>query len=120
SWQFNLSAAGTQPERVSGGKISSDLLPVLGLQPALGRIFSAKEDLPGSGNFVILSNALWRERYSADSRIIGKTIQLDGAPYTVVAVIPAGFNGFSGKELLWTPLQLSRNTAMGSSPNLHW
>src|SRR6204780_3209036 len=76
SWQFNLSSVGAQPERVAGGQVSNDLLPVLGIQPVLGRLFSAREDVAGSGNFVVLSWVLWKDRYGADPRIAGKSIQL--------------------------------------------
>ena len=108
SWEFNLSGAGTQPERVAGGEVSYDWLPTLGVEPMLGRPFSAQEDVAGAGNFVVLSSALWKDRYGANTDIVGKSVQLDGAPYTVVGVMPAGFNGFNGKELLWTPLQIGR------------
>ena len=120
SWQFNLSGIGAAPERVDGGEVSADMMQVLGVHPLLGRVFSAQEDLPGAGNFVLLSSALWRDRYGADRRIAGKSIQIDGAPYTVVGVMPPGFDGLSGKELLWTPLQLSLGSGLGSSPNIHW
>jgi putative ABC transport system permease protein len=117
SWQFNLSSVRAQPERIAGGQVSYDWLPVLGIQPVLGRLFSAHEDVAGSGNFVLLSWVLWKERYGADPHIAGKSIQLDGVPYTVVGVMPAGFNDFDGKELLWTPLQLRRDSGIGSSAN---
>jgi predicted permease len=120
SWEFNLSGAGAQAERVAGGEISSDWLPTLGVEPILGRFFSEQEDVAGSGNFVVLSSALWKSRYSANPDIVGQPIQLDGAPYTVVGVLPAGFNGFDDKELLWTPLQLRPGNGVGASPNLHW
>ena len=119
-WEFNLSGAGTQPERVAGGEVSYDWLPTLGVQPALGRLFSPQEDVPGSGNFVVLSAALWKERYGGNPDIVGKPIQIDGAPYTVVGVMPAGFSGVSGQELLWTPLQLRPDIGIGASPNVHW
>ena len=120
SWEFNLSGAGTQPERVPGSEVSYDWLPTLGVEPILGRFFSAQEDVPGSGNFVVLSSALWKSRYGANPNIVGQSIQLDGAPYAVVGVMPAGFNGFDGKELLWTPLQLRLGSGVGASPNVHW
>jgi putative ABC transport system permease protein len=120
SWEFNLSAAGSQPERVAGGEVSHDWLPTLGVEPMFGRLLSAQEDVAGAGNFVVLSSALWKDRYGANPDIVGKSIDLGGAPYTVVGVMPAGFNGFNGKELLWTPLQLHRNSGFGSSPNFHW
>lgn len=87
SWEFNLSGAGTQPERVPGGEISYDWLPTLGIEPILGRFFSVQEDVAGAGNFVVLGFALWKGRYGAKPNIVGQSIQLDGAPYTVVGVI---------------------------------
>jgi putative ABC transport system permease protein len=120
NWQFNLSSAGDLPKRVAGGKVSYDMLPLLGAQPMLGRWFSAQEDTEGSGNFVVLSYVLWKNRYKANSHIIGTAIQLDGVPYTVAGVMPAGFDFSGGKELLWTPLQLRSNIGIGASPNVHW
>src|SRR5580658_2509189 len=55
TWQFNLSSTGEQPERIPGGQVSYDMLPVLGVQPMLGRLFSAQEDVAGSGKVVVLS-----------------------------------------------------------------
>ena len=120
SWEFNLSGVGTQPEHVAGGEVSSDWLPTLGVEPMLGRFFSSQEDVAGAGNFVVLSPALWKDKYGANPDIVGKPIQLDGEPYTVVGVMPAGFNGIDGKELLWTPLQLHSGSGPGASPNFHW
>jgi putative ABC transport system permease protein len=120
SWEFNLSSPGNLPERVEGGQVSYDWLQTLGVQPLLGRPFSPQEDVAGAGNLVVLSSALWKNRYAGDPSIIGKTIQLDGAPSTVVGVMPPGFNGFTGSELLWTPLQLRSEGGVNSSPNLHW
>jgi putative ABC transport system permease protein len=120
SWDFNLSSAGAPPERIAGGEVSYDWLRILGVKPVLGRLFSLQEDVAGAGNFVLLSTALWKDRYGADPGIVGKPIHLDGNPYTVVGVMPAGFNGFDGKELLWTPLQLHPGKGISSSPNIHW
>jgi putative ABC transport system permease protein len=119
-WQFNLSNATDAPQRIAGGQVTYDLLQVLGVKPALGQIFSAREGAAGSGNFVVLSNALWKSRYKANPNIIGTGIQLNGAPYTVMGVMPAGFHVFSDTELLWTSLQLSRASGISSSPNIHW
>src|SRR5262249_55206475 len=94
--------------------------PVLGVQPLIGQLFSLQQDQPGAGQFVMLSYAFWKNRFGADPHIVGKPVQIDGAPYTVVGVMPAGFNGFDGKELLWTLLQLRRDSGIGSSPNFHW
>jgi MacB-like periplasmic core domain len=120
SWQFNISSPGEPPERIAGGVVSSDFLPVLGTKPLLGRFFSGQEDQPGGGQFVILSHAFWANRFGADRDIVGKPVQIDGVPYSVIGVMPAGFNGLDGKELLWTPLQLRRDSGTGASPNVHW
>jgi putative ABC transport system permease protein len=120
AWQFNLNSAGQPPERIAGGQVSSELFPVLGVTPLLGRTFSQADDTAGAGNTVMLSYALWKTRYGGDVQIVGKPIALNGAPYTVVGVMPAGFNYFGGNEMLWTPLQLSRTNAMGASSNIHW
>ncbi len=120
SWEFNLSGSGAQSERLAGGQVSYDWFPTLGVEPLLGRLFSPQEDIAGAGNFVLLSTALWKNRYGGDPGIVGKPIQLDGAPYTVVGVMPSGFSGFIGKELLWTPLQLRPQGGVNSSPTIHW
>ncbi len=120
SWQFNISSPGEPPQRIGGGVVSYEFLPVLGAQPRLGRLFSAQDDQPGAGQFVMLSYAFWTNRFSADPHIVGKPVQIDGMPYTVVGVMPAGFNGLDGKELLWTLLQLRSDSGVGSSPNVHW
>src|SRR5882724_12936032 len=69
------------PERIAGGRINADLLPVLGVQPILGRMFSAEEDHPGAGATVILSHALWSTRFDSRRDILGQTVSLDGAPH---------------------------------------
>ena len=120
SWQFDMGSAESLPERISGGQVSYDMLPLLGVRPVLGRLFSEQEDVPGSGNFVELSYDLWKNRYKSDTSIAGKAIQLNGAPYTVVGVMPEGFDYFDSKELLWTPLQLRSDSGVTSSPNVHW
>jgi predicted permease len=120
SWQFNISSPGEPPQRISGGVVSYDFLPDLGARPLLGQLFSPQQDQPGAGQFAMLSYAFWKNRFGADLHIVGKPIQIDGAPYTVIGVMPAEFNGFDDKELLWTLLQLRRDSGTGSSPNLHW
>jgi putative ABC transport system permease protein len=113
-------APGIRAERVTGGEVSYDWLPTLGAEPMLGRLFSPEEDVAGAGDFVVLSSALWKDRYGADRGIVGKPIQLDGKPYTVLGVMPEGFNNFDNKELLWTPLQLHPDSGISASSTFHW
>jgi putative ABC transport system permease protein len=107
------------PERISGGRINSDLLPVLGVQPQIGRVFSQQEDTPGAAPVVLLSHALWATRFESKP-ILGHAIDLDGTPYTVVGVMPAGFHVLSDQELFWIPLQLESVNAQTSARNVHW
>jgi putative ABC transport system permease protein len=119
-WQFNLSNNKDAPERIAGGQVTFDLLETLGVQAARGRMFSAQDDTAGAGNFVVLSDVLWRTRFGANAGIAGTAVQLNGVPYTVVGVMPAGFHVLADTELLWTPLQLRGDAGIGSSPNIHW
>src|SRR5579871_362409 len=88
-WSLTLSGAG-EPERLRAAMVSSDFLPALGVAPSIGRGFIPAEMVPGSDHVVILSDALWRRRFSADPGILGRTIDLDAYPHTVIGVMPAG------------------------------
>jgi predicted permease len=79
-----------QPERVTAARISSSLMDVLGVSPALGRTFTADEDT-GRQPVAILSDALWRRGFGADPSVVGRAISLDRRPYTIVGVMPARF-----------------------------
>jgi len=83
-------SGGDEPEQLQGIRTSPNLFEVLGVKAAVGRTFRPDEGQPGSDHVVLLSDALWRRRYGSDRRIVGETIRLDGTPYTVVGVMPAG------------------------------
>ncbi|HEV2296968.1 MAG TPA: ABC transporter permease [Candidatus Acidoferrales bacterium] len=115
---FNLTGSG-EPVRVDGLRASAGLFPSLGVSPVLGRTFTDEEDRPGNEHEVILSDALWRSRFGADPGILGRAIDLNGAPYTVIGVMPRGFAFPRGNEMpasftfppqvqLWVPLALNR------------
>lgn len=80
------------PEAIYGVRVSADLLPTLGVPPALGRYFSPEEDQPGHNHVMILSDELWRRRFGANADIVGKTIRANQEDYIVVGVMPVGFN----------------------------
>jgi len=103
------------PERVGGIDVSANLLPMLGVQPTLGRQFSAEEEQPGKDRVVIISYALWQRRFGGAAEIVGKTITLNGVSRTVIGVMPEGFNFPRATEMprlynlpekaeLWTPM----------------
>jgi putative ABC transport system permease protein len=100
---------GGDAARIDGAWISHNLMSVLRVQPALGRTFTPTEERPNGGLVVILSDALWRERYAGDSTIVGRSIRINDLPTTVVGVMPAGFE-FPGRSRLWVPLRLTGQT----------
>ena len=101
--EFNLTRAG-EPVRLSGTAVSAELLSVLGARPELGRTFVHGEDAAGNDNFVVLSHALWEQRFGRDPSIIGRSIQLEGESRQVVGVMSADFHFPSARTQLWVPL----------------
>jgi putative ABC transport system permease protein len=91
-----------EAERVRTEIVGARYLPTLGIQPALGRTFSRDEDQhPDGPRVVILSDGFWQRRYDADPAVLGKVLDIDGKPFTIVGVLPRGFRGLTGRaELL--------------------
>lgn len=87
------------PERIGGVKASASLLPLLGVVPARGRLFTEAEGRPGGPKLAILSDSLWHRRFQADSQIIGTTIRLDGVPNEIIGVLPPDFHFPHGDQL---------------------
>ena len=100
---FNL-LGGDKPERVIGARVSADLLPLLGVQPALGRLFTNDEDQEGRGQVVIVSHDFWRSRFGGGPNIVRQTITLNDRPYTVIGVMPPGFAFPSTRTQVWVPI----------------
>jgi putative ABC transport system permease protein len=94
---FNLTGSG-EPQRIGAARITANLIPTLGVAPALGRSFSA-DDVKAA----VISDNLWRRQFGSDTSIVNKTIQLNGESYTVIGVMPAAFK-FMGNRELWVPL----------------
>src|SRR6185437_12569521 len=87
----DLDLAGIARE-IHGVTASANLFHVLGVRPMLGRTFRADEDAPGHDHVVILAYSFWRDSFHSDSAIVGKTVALDGAPYTIVGVLSSSFH----------------------------
>ncbi|PYT10311.1 MAG: hypothetical protein DMF60_00510 [Acidobacteria bacterium] len=108
---FNYGGAfldrGEQAEVVSGALVDADLFPLLRANPILGRTFTTEENKPGDTRVVILSHKLWLRRFSADPNIVGQTIPLSGRGFTVIGVMPAGFD-FPNHSEIWRPLPMDR------------
>jgi putative ABC transport system permease protein len=104
---FNITE-GNHPESIDGIKASLDMLPLFGVQPLMGRFFTADEMRPGHDQVAILGHRLWQTRYGADPAILGKTIRLDEKPYTIVGVMPARFRFTWDQEMgVFAPLALT-------------
>jgi putative ABC transport system permease protein len=99
---FNLTSNG-HAQRVLGSYASASLFPMLGIQPAAGRGFSPENDKTGGAPSVILSHKIWTSVYGGDPGIVGHAIQLDNDRYTVVGVLPAGFQLLRWADL-WMPI----------------
>jgi putative ABC transport system permease protein len=99
---FNLATEDT-PERVQGEYVTADYFDVFGVQPITGRVFTAEEDQPGRAQVIIISERLWRTQLQADQQVVGRALRINGLPYTVVGVMPNGFDPLLRKTDLWTP-----------------
>jgi putative ABC transport system permease protein len=87
--------------------VSADLLPMLAVQPVRGRLFTAAEDRPGAGNVQIISYRLWQSWFAGDENIIGRKVQINSTPATIVGVMPPGFYFYSREIDLWEPVGLN-------------
>jgi putative ABC transport system permease protein len=99
---FNLTGD-ERPERLSGARVSGDLLSVLGVQPMLGRGFAQEEDKAGNNQVVILSHNLWQRRFGSDPAIVGRTLTLNGIGCSVIGIMPPGF-AFPREAEIWKPM----------------
>jgi putative ABC transport system permease protein len=124
---FNLTGAG-EPARFDGARVSAGFFRAFRVAPRLGRVFGDDADRPGGAAEVVLSDRLWRERFGSDAAVIGRAIDVNGSPHTVVGVMPPGFTfpqsaGMPGdfvlprESLLWAPLALSRGPRVRGEPN---
>ena len=103
-WQPAMTGTG-EPERFDGQRVSASYFLALGVSPALGRDFEAADDQTRGPNVVILSDGLWR-RFGGAAAIVGRQVSLNANGYTVVGVMPGGFeNVLNPAAELWAPLQ---------------
>ncbi|HEX8161822.1 MAG TPA: ABC transporter permease [Pyrinomonadaceae bacterium] len=114
---------GQEPERISGARVSTNMLALLRARPALGRDFAPDEETFGKNRVVILSHGFWQRRFGGDPAVVGRQIALDGNSFQIVGVMPQGFSfprgmgidpalGLDEDPALWTPLALPPGEAI--------
>jgi putative ABC transport system permease protein len=123
--QSNLNLTGTdEPERLQTELVSASYFSLLGIEPIVGRTFTEDEDRKGSAQPVaVLSYALWQRRFGGDAQVIGKSIELDKHGFTIIGVMPAGFNGQQGTANVWLPITEAvtlRFPRILTAPKLYW
>jgi predicted permease len=93
------------PERIADAAVTADLFPVLGVRPAMGRLFTASDDREGAPGTLLLSYQLWQAVFGGDSGVIGQKVKLDNEPFVVIGVMPRDFHFPSRDAELWTPMR---------------
>jgi putative ABC transport system permease protein len=104
---------GDSPERVQAAGVTANFFSILGAHAQLGRAFSPDDERPGAQRVALLSDGFWRKHFAADLQVVGRTINLNGASYTVIGVAPAALDFPSKWVELWTALQLQQPTRRG-------
>ncbi len=128
---FNL-AGEDRPERIAGATVTAGVLPLLGVSPIKGRFFQPEECTIGRDDVVIISARLWQRRFNSDPQIIGTKLLLNGKNFTVVGVMPAGFDfplqlfnlgsggQFGGRAEIWKPLAFTDDQMKVRSSRSFW
>jgi putative ABC transport system permease protein len=106
-----------EPEELTQQIVNATLFPMLGVNAALGRVFTPEEDRPNSNRFVLLSDRLWRRRFGADPNVINRSIRLSGNLFTIVGVMPPGFSILDKNVDIWVPIGFS---AEARTPQGRW
>jgi predicted permease len=88
---YNLTGGG-EPERIGTIRVSSSLLPMLGVRPLHGRLFGPEDDTPGRTGAALLGHGTWLRRYGGDPSVVGRTLTLNGQPYEIIGVLPGSFD----------------------------
>jgi hypothetical protein len=111
AWDFRTVTGLTEPEEAQCLSVTAEVLPILGVQPALGRWFSQKDDAPGSPPTMLLMYGWWQRRFGGDRSVIGKQIVVNGVSHQVIGAMPANFRLLDHDAAFLLPLQFDRNKA---------
>ena len=108
---------GGEPQRIPAVWMTASMLPVLQVSPTVGRNFTEAEDLPKGPDVVLISEGLWRSRFGADPRILGRTLEVNGRSHEIIGVMPQRFRFPKSETQLWLPLQLDPNAQFAGGFN---
>jgi predicted permease len=98
-----------EPEQVDAIRVTDGTLPVLGVEPLLGRLFTAEDDSPGAPETAILAHGYWRERFGGDPAVLGRTVEVDGTPHRVIAVMRPELDFLDEDPALYLPFRFDRS-----------
>jgi putative ABC transport system permease protein len=113
--QFNF-GGGNEPARVNGIAATPGFFDVFGVRPIMGRTFGAQERAAGEWSVAVISEGLWKSQFGGQASALGRTVYADGAPYTIVGVLPGEFD-FPTANQFWIPLDLSKDDSDRSAHN---
>jgi putative ABC transport system permease protein len=116
--RVNLTGDG-EPQQLIGVKATAHYFDVYGIKPALGRTFLPEEDAPGKNHVVVLSYPFWQRVFGGATDVVGRPIQLNGEPYTVVGVAPLGF-GIASKVDAWMPMAFEPKETANDNRGAHY
>src|SRR5215813_3601373 len=108
---FNLTG-GDQPERLSGRQVSSELLDLLGVAPAVGRNFLPDEDREGASPVAIISTSLWKRRFGGDQSVLEQSVILNDQSYRIVGVLPSSFNYLDRAPDVLVPIEAAKDRSL--------
>src|SRR4051812_19439624 len=115
----NLVSTG-EPLRIEGAAVSFDLFPTLGVQPLIGRSFTAADDRDGAAGTLLLSYRLWQTQFAGDPAVVGRQLLLDAESFTVIGVMPSTFRFPSAEAQYWTPLRFNEQMYADRNDNWHY
>ncbi len=102
TWHANLTT-GDRPERVRTATVSGDFFGLVGSKPLLGRVIGQQDEQPGRADVAVISYRLWQDRFGGERQALGRTLELDGRPHTIVGVMPRGFSFSEEGVDAWLP-----------------
>lgn len=115
-WEHLATSVGTDvnweqdadTRRLQGSRVTADFFALMRVQPSAGRLFTAPEEGPGAAPVALISHALWRSAFGGEPGVVGRTLRFNGAPHTIIGVLPPGFGQPQGTDV-WLPFDLPQN-----------